>query len=223
MKSRRALLTSTACIAILVAVLLLLRGGRREKEDEAVERISKSEVEAPPALEDQRASTRRSTRRAPEEENSRPMAELKDSLVGKLKSLEAARMALLSEKRKGTVNMFLLGVTPPSPDEVKEIRRLIADLQRACSKEDLEQWDTDVRDILNEYDAFGEKGNKVIAMRVLDGKDDNLEAVVFVDADFDKTKQDFESRSTVSGTGHIYSYPPDRDTLKRFAAMMTSE
>jgi hypothetical protein len=223
MKPRR-LLCALAVIVVIVAVFLIFRGSPVVKSENAGSEVSSGRHAAPAAAPEREKplSPARSAELAAEE-NFRPLAELKDTLTGKLKSMEAARVSLLSEKRVKDLKLYLLGVVPPSPEEVKELRSLIAALQKKCSKEELEQWDTDVQELLREYDGFGETGKKVIAMRVDEGKDNDLSALVFLGADFEEKKRELEAGNTLTGTGQINSYSPSQETLERFAAMMTSE
>lgn len=227
--NRGRIFAALALMLVLLAIILL-RGGSVSNQEEAARGTHTGETQVTGI---KPASTRNALPSSsaqlkvevPPQGNmkTRGLPELRELLNGKLKSMEAARISLLAEKSIGDLKAYLIDVTPPSPEEIKELRSLLASLQKECPKEEQQRWDSEVEELLREYDGFAEKGRKVIVMRVDEKKDDDLKGYVFWGIEPEELKRQFEAGNTISGMNEGRFYTDSKEALKRFREIVTSE
>ncbi len=104
---------------------------------------------------------------------------------------EAGRSRVLSHKKSGESDLYLLGVEPPDDAEVKGIREKIAELESRLSDDEREAFHGWLDQAVKEYDAFGEEGRRLIQLDVPDEPNGRLTGFTCSADDFDAHVRDF--------------------------------
>ncbi len=130
-----------------------------------------------------------------------PQPPVEKKTVGRLRSdlekilgtKEASRAQLLLQTRKDGKSNYLLGFEPPTAEEVREVRREIAELQSQVRKEDAERFDEILGEQIENFDCFGSMGKKCLHLTIPDDASSGSQSgLAFKVDDFEEARKMFE-------------------------------
>lgn len=134
---------------------------------------------------------------------------------------------MLIEAKRGTNYCYLLGATPPSPEEIASLRKAIATLKSQASKEDAEKFDDYLNKMIDRYDPFGTEGKKAIYILIPeDHQNKAISGMTFPIDDFDAVKKAFDPNVPVAKLPYTNVKPYIRDDTKilsRFQSLIKTE
>jgi hypothetical protein len=135
---------------------------------------------------------------------------------------EAARSQMLLERRFSNANGYVVGVSPPSIDEIKETRRKITGFMNQLSGAEKQKFDQWLQETIRKYDPFGVTGNKIISIRIPDSPQESLIAKSYSIDNFQEEVKIIEHQSHIPRKLKnliIYSAEPGGD-LHRFKSLI---
>lgn len=152
----------------------------------------------------------------------RAVSILRAELVDALNDKEAKRSRLLLEKEGGAAISYLVGVEPPSAEEVKEIRQIVSNLQKESADrgEETEEFDKWIGKKIDEYDAFGTKGQRVIIIRIPEDANARMSAVGYPSSDFDTEVSRLDAGGKFNVEGLTIYFTDPAENLPRFKALI---
>lgn len=140
---------------------------------------------------------------------------------------EALRSKLLLESKRGSNYCYLLGVDPPTSEEVEAMRIVVSHIQKRVSKEDSEKLDKYVGELIKRYDPFGLEGKKAIYIVIPeDFEREKISGVTFTVDNFEEVKERFNP--SVEKTDFPYEnvrpyIRSDMKELLRFGSLIKHE
>ena len=137
---------------------------------------------------------------------------------------EAARTRKLAERFNENNGSYLYLVDPPSKGEVQTVRAQIADLRGEVAAEDREYFDERMKDEIDSYDPYGEKGRKVLLITVPVDRMNRMGGSILEARDLDELQKKFTSGEpyhVVVRKCWVASF--DGKTLERFDQLIVWE
>lgn len=202
----------------IVVLLLLIASGvflNLQDESENTPRLgTKSERHGGRAEVSSRAS--RSRYRAPED-----WQRAVETLFG---SHEAKRSRILSRKETVDSEPYLLGVEPPSADEIRTIRERLDGLLAEIAPENRASVEAKLAKLIQEYDPYGDEGRRVIQIDVPDEPNGRLTGFTCQTTDFTEINERFlngEMTDLKNLRGYAASYAGM--PLTRFDALIVTD
>jgi hypothetical protein len=123
--------------------------------------------------------TRSGRRELEGEAQVRSIGEIQQVSKSFLASKEANRCRLLSTTRHGNETWYLLGVEKPAAEEIRETRKMIADLEKSADPSERERLDDWLGYLVEIYDPFGEEGSRGMLIKIPDQEDMPVSGVTF--------------------------------------------
>lgn len=135
---------------------------------------------------------------------------------------ESKRARLLSTTRHGNEMWYLLGVEPPDASEVKSIRKKLAEIQSKLSKQDTQQLDDIIRDLINNYDPFGILGQRAMLIKVPEDPGGRIRGMTFDSDGFDADVAKFSPSAPENYTfrNYVEFFREDGKIPERFEALL---
>lgn len=136
---------------------------------------------------------------------------------------EAERAQMLVEQKTSGATIYMLGVTRPTPEQVKALRVAMGRMRRelSSSETDKEEFDKWLSTMIDRDDPFGTQGDKIIMIFVPDKPDVALTGMIYPTDDFKKEAAWLNARPAriqkESATGF---YQNDDGELERFAELI---
>lgn len=152
----------------------------------------------------------------------RPFSQLRFELTEALNDKEAKRSRLLLEKEGGGAVSYLVGVDPPSTEEIKEMRQLISNLQKECAErgEETQEFDDWIGNRIEEYDAFGSKGKRVVLIRIPEDTNARMSAIGYPTSDFDSEVSRLDTGGKFNVEGLTIYFTDPAESFTRFKALI---
>ncbi len=140
---------------------------------------------------------------------------------------EASRSTMLLEAKRGTNYCYLLGVEPPSPEEIASLRKYISELQHQVTKSDSQRLDDYLGKMVSRYDCFGVDGRKAIYILIPeDFKTKAISGTTFSVNDFEEVKKVFDPNIPIVEFPYRNVKPyirGDTKMLSRFQSLIRTE
>jgi hypothetical protein len=157
--------------------------------------------------------------RVRDEHGKQSTVELKNQALWQFQASEAERTKTLAEFSYEEDKYYLLGIDPPTPEEVEETKSFIADLKRSCKPGEENEFDEQLTDLISHYDPFGSQGKRAIYFQVFANK--GTSAVIFPAEDYEELKRKLNPQSGESFRikGAKAYVRPDMDILGRLKAI----
>jgi hypothetical protein len=140
---------------------------------------------------------------------------------------EASRSTMLLEAKRGTNYCYLLGVEPPSQEEIASLRKYISELQHQVSKNDSQRLDDYLGKMISRYDCFGVDGRKAIYILIPeDFETKAISGTTFSVDDFEEVKKVFDPNIPLVEFPYRNVKPyirGDTKMLSRFQSLIRTE
>lgn len=144
-------------------------------------------------------------------------------LMNFLNRREAARCRLVLERHFEEAVSYYLEALPPSSDEVALTRQKIAKILRDAPANKKEEIDSNISQLVDEYDPFGISGTRLISIRVPIDPGSPMSAWTYPVPDVAKEVRRLFSGETISAPADMQFYVgSDNVTMPRFESLILS-